>query len=80
MGEEASGWTVRQGGPVALWDAIEQTLTAWQDAGQPDISTVRVHITERAHTYWIGGENITAEGDSAWTGEKPLLRWEHCSA
>jgi hypothetical protein len=32
--EDTSGWTVRQGGPVALWDDVEQTLTAWQDAGQ----------------------------------------------
>ncbi|MFF8321932.1 ATP-grasp peptide maturase system methyltransferase [Streptomyces bobili] len=61
--QDPAGWTVRQGGPVALWDEMEQTLTAWQDAGQPDISAVRLHITNRAHTYWIG--------------EKPLLRWEH---
>ncbi|MGC0327050.1 methyltransferase of ATP-grasp peptide maturase system [Streptomyces sp. SAI-170] len=54
-------WTVRQGGPLALWDTIEQTLTTWQDAGRPDITNVRLHITRETHTYWIDGH--------------PALRW-----
>ncbi|MBM9506466.1 ATP-grasp peptide maturase system methyltransferase [Actinacidiphila acididurans] len=58
-----SGWTVRQGGPVALWDDIEEALLAWQDAGSPDIDTVRLRITAASHTYWIEGN--------------PSLRWEH---
>ncbi|MER5210335.1 ATP-grasp peptide maturase system methyltransferase [Streptomyces sp. NPDC002838] len=59
---DASGWTVRQGGPVALWDDNEQSLMAWQDAGQPDISDLRLHITDRFHTYWIeGGPGMTWE-------------------
>ncbi|RPE47123.1 methyltransferase of ATP-grasp peptide maturase system [Streptomyces sp. Ag109_O5-1] len=61
--EKEDAWTVRQGGPLPLWDTIEQTLTAWQDAGSPDITTVRLHVTQEAHTYWI-------EGHSA-------LRWQH---
>ncbi|MFE7275599.1 ATP-grasp peptide maturase system methyltransferase [Streptomyces sp. NPDC057623] len=61
--EDTSGGTVRQGGPVALWDAVEETLTAWRDAGSPDIASVRLHITEQAHTYWIG--------------DRQSLRWEH---
>ncbi|GGL71587.1 hypothetical protein GCM10010129_14030 [Streptomyces fumigatiscleroticus] len=61
--EDTAGWTVRQGGPVALWDGIERSLMAWQGAGQPDIGTVRLRITERSHVYWIGKE--------------PVLRWEH---
>ncbi len=61
--EGDSGWTVRQGGPVALWDAVEETLIAWQDTGSPDIASVRLRITEQAHTYWIGDQ-------------RPL-RWEH---
>lgn len=73
--EDASGWTVRQGGPVALWDAVEQSLMAWQDAGQPEISTVRLHITDRAHTYWIGGQKTIAGGRAG--GEKAGLWWEH---
>ncbi|WP_183068962.1 ATP-grasp peptide maturase system methyltransferase [Streptomyces sp. gCLA4] len=59
----ASGHTVRQGGPVALWDDLETTLTAWQSEGSPEITTVRLHITDRTHRYWIGGHDA--------------LRWEH---
>ncbi|MFS7874521.1 ATP-grasp peptide maturase system methyltransferase [Streptomyces asiaticus] len=61
--DNGSGWTVRQGGPVALWDDVERTLIAWQDAERPDISTVRLRATPRSHTYWIG--------------DRPALRWEH---
>ncbi|MFF4482554.1 ATP-grasp peptide maturase system methyltransferase [Streptomyces sp. NPDC001520] len=61
--ENGSGWTVRQGGPVTLWDDIERTLIAWQDDGRPDISTVRLRVTPRSHTYRIG--------------DRPALRWEH---
>lgn len=58
-----AGWTVRQGGPVALWDAVEGAVTAWRDAGSPDIGSVRLRVTDRAHVYRIG--------------ENPALRWEH---
>ncbi|WP_194858988.1 hypothetical protein [Streptomyces sp. SUK 48] len=53
--EEEGAWTVRQGGPLPLWDTIERTLIAWQDAGAPDITEVRLHLTQEAHTYWIEG-------------------------
>ncbi|MET7883041.1 hypothetical protein [Streptomyces avermitilis] len=56
-------WTVRQGGPMALGDALERALVAWQDNGTPGIETVRLRVTDRSHLYWI---------DSS-----PLLRWEH---
>ena len=58
--QDGDGWTVRQGGPVALWDDIEHTLAAWQDANSPDITTVRLHVSDRAHTYWIGGQKIAS--------------------
>ncbi|MFE9066014.1 ATP-grasp peptide maturase system methyltransferase [Streptomyces violaceusniger] len=61
--ENGSGWTVRQGGPAALWDDIERTLIAWQDAERPDISTMRLRVTPSSHTYWID--------------DRPALRWEH---
>ncbi|MEU3045843.1 ATP-grasp peptide maturase system methyltransferase [Streptomyces sp. NPDC006984] len=60
---DGTGWRVRQGGPVRLWDDIEKALTAWQGAGSPDIASVGLRVTDRAHTYWIG--------------EDPELRWEH---
>ena len=56
-------WTVRQGGPVALWDAVEDAITAWQGIGQPDITAVHLRVDSRGHEYWI-------EGD-------PRLRWAH---
>ncbi|WP_331752239.1 ATP-grasp peptide maturase system methyltransferase [Streptomyces chartreusis] len=61
--ENEGTWTVRQGGPAALWDAIEQALTAWQDADHPDITAVRLRVTQETHTYWIDGH--------------PALRWQH---
>ncbi|WP_256104262.1 ATP-grasp peptide maturase system methyltransferase [Streptomyces sp. ODS05-4] len=57
------GWVVRQGGPVALWDVVEESLVAWRDAGEPDITAVRVHITASTHTYQIA--------------DRPALRWRH---
>ncbi|MFF4817213.1 ATP-grasp peptide maturase system methyltransferase [Kitasatospora sp. NPDC001309] len=60
---EGGAWTVRQGGPVALWDVVERALLAWRGAGGPDITAVRIHITSRAHRYWIGDDGA--------------LRWEH---
>lgn len=60
---DGDGWTVRQGGPVALWDDIEEALVAWQDAGSPDINAVQLRVTAGAHTYWIE--------------DNPSLRWEH---
>lgn len=61
---EGDGWVVRQGGPVALWDAIEAAVTGWWQAGEPGIDEVRLRVTREAHTYWIG---------TGATG----LRWEH---
>ncbi|MFH8491936.1 ATP-grasp peptide maturase system methyltransferase [Streptomyces longisporoflavus] len=61
--ENGDTWMVRQGGPVPLWDRIEQALTAWRDANSPDITAVQLHITQETHTYWIEGH--------------PALRWQH---
>ncbi|MFG2933217.1 ATP-grasp peptide maturase system methyltransferase [Streptomyces achromogenes] len=60
---DGENWTVRQGGPVALWDEVERSLVAWQGAGAPEIDSVRLHVTPTSHRYWI---------DRA-----PSLRWEH---
>lgn len=61
--DDGETWTVRQGGPVALWDEIERALIAWQVDGSPAIEAVRLRVTNRSHLYWIDGS--------------PLLRWEH---
>ncbi len=75
--EDSGGWTVRQGGPVEIWDAIEGAVTAWQNTGEPDISTVRLKVTPKAHAYWIGGQKITTPSGHRWIGDKHALRWEH---
>ncbi|MFB7931605.1 ATP-grasp peptide maturase system methyltransferase [Streptomyces sp. NPDC056039] len=58
-GEE---WTVRQGGPLGIWDAVERAVTAWREAGEPDISAVRLDVTPHAHSYWMRDKST---------------RWEH---
>jgi methyltransferase of ATP-grasp peptide maturase system len=60
---DGDGWTVRQGGPVALWDKIEDALVAWREAGSPGIDAVQLRISAGSHTYWIE--------------DTPSLRWEH---
>jgi len=64
--DDARGWIVRQGGPVALWDAIEQALIAWRDSGQPEINSAWLHISKWRHAYGIGKD--------------PALRWNHYPA
>ncbi|MEU3076150.1 hypothetical protein [Streptomyces laurentii] len=56
-------WRVRQGGPIALWDRVEGALIAWEAAGSPDITAVRLRVTQATHRYWIEGE--------------PRTIWEH---
>ncbi|MFE6099731.1 ATP-grasp peptide maturase system methyltransferase [Streptomyces laurentii] len=57
-------WRVRQGGPICLWDRVEDALIAWDAAGSPDITAVRLRVTQTSHRYWIEG------GDST-------VAWEH---
>ncbi|MFI6662277.1 ATP-grasp peptide maturase system methyltransferase [Streptomyces sp. NPDC050523] len=49
------GWQVHQHGPLRLWDAVEEALTTWQDAGAPPQSdfgmTVEADGTQRV---WLG--------------------------
>ncbi|MFD7828751.1 methyltransferase [Kitasatospora sp. NPDC059803] len=65
VADDTYGWTVHQSGPVPLWDEVERILTAWQEAGRPDLTAVRLRITDRATHYWIDGH--------------PALRWEHAA-
>lgn len=51
-----SGWTVRQGGPVAIWDAIETAIDAWENAGRPGIEQVKLVVTPDTHVYTIPGD------------------------
>ncbi|MGC9441628.1 ATP-grasp peptide maturase system methyltransferase [Streptomyces sp. WG5] len=38
-------WTVRQGGPVPLWDAMEDHLLRWQTDGSPALDRFEIMIT-----------------------------------
>lgn len=40
-----AGWTVRQTGPVRLWDAVETTIATWRAAGFPPQHEFHVAIT-----------------------------------
>ncbi|MFC9754946.1 ATP-grasp peptide maturase system methyltransferase [Streptomyces sp. NPDC056921] len=60
---DGGSWTVRQGGPVALWDDIERSLVTWHGAGVPDVDAIRLRVTMTSHLYWID--------------RNPALRWEH---
>ncbi|MFC9298358.1 ATP-grasp peptide maturase system methyltransferase [Streptomyces sp. NPDC057011] len=61
--QDGAEWTVRQGGPVRLWDDIERALLGWAGIGQPGISEVSIHVAEGHHTYRLANY--------------PDLRWEH---
>lgn len=56
-------WTVRQGGPVPLWDRIEEALVAWESVGRPGVESICLRVTQASHHYWIEGA--------------PDLDWEH---
>ncbi|MEU3839033.1 ATP-grasp peptide maturase system methyltransferase [Streptomyces sp. NPDC028635] len=38
-------WTVRQDGPHALWDSVEEHLQRWREAGAPDLARCTLHVT-----------------------------------
>lgn len=59
----ASGWKVRQGGPAAVWDAIEDAVVRWQEAGNPDIDDIELAVTQEGHTFQFSSD--------------PSLRWVH---
>ncbi|WP_424211182.1 ATP-grasp peptide maturase system methyltransferase [Streptomyces sp. BI20] len=52
---DGDGWTVRQGGPADLWDAIERAVTEWEGVGSPPITAMRVRVTRHSHTYRLEG-------------------------
>lgn len=43
--QENDRWVVRQGGPDALWDAIEAHLGRWHAAGTPALEEFKVSVT-----------------------------------
>ncbi|WP_328445133.1 ATP-grasp peptide maturase system methyltransferase [Streptomyces sp. NBC_00386] len=49
--EEGDRWTVRQDGPVALWDAAEEALGRWLSAGRPPLEEFTLRVTPDGHAY-----------------------------
>ncbi|WP_171164207.1 ATP-grasp peptide maturase system methyltransferase [Streptomyces sp. I05A-00742] len=47
-------WNVRQGGPVALWDAFENALGTWCSAGSPVPTEFGVTVTAESQRVWLG--------------------------
>ncbi|RDG36882.1 ATP-grasp peptide maturase system methyltransferase [Streptomyces corynorhini] len=51
--EKDGAWTVRQGGPTALWDAVEAHLDGWESAGSPPLKDFTVTVTGQGQTiHW----------------------------
>ncbi|MFF4605799.1 ATP-grasp peptide maturase system methyltransferase [Streptomyces sp. NPDC001339] len=50
-------WTVRQGGPVNLWDDVERSLALWQAADSPAPSEFGVTVTPDAQRVWLGSSD-----------------------
>ncbi|MFC4016087.1 ATP-grasp peptide maturase system methyltransferase [Nonomuraea purpurea] len=48
------GWTVRQHGPLRLWDAVENAILTWQEAGCPHQSGFGLTVTREAQRVWLG--------------------------
>ncbi|MEV8630661.1 hypothetical protein AB0395_03305 [Streptosporangium sp. NPDC051023] len=48
------GWMVRQHGPLRLWDAVEDAVLAWQNAGSPHQSAYGLTVTRDRQYVWLG--------------------------
>ncbi|MEV8633864.1 ATP-grasp peptide maturase system methyltransferase [Streptosporangium sp. NPDC051023] len=48
------GWTVRQYGPLRLWDGIEGAVVAWQEMSSPHQSAFGLTVTPDGQYVWLG--------------------------
>ncbi|MQA98152.1 MAG: methyltransferase domain-containing protein [Streptosporangiales bacterium] len=53
------GWSVRQVGPVPLWDDIEAGVMAWERAGSPSIEHFRIGTDGHRQTVWLDTDGGT---------------------
>ncbi|GAA0916189.1 ATP-grasp peptide maturase system methyltransferase [Nonomuraea longicatena] len=52
---DGGGWTVRQHGPLRLWDAVEGAIETWRNAGAPDQSAFGLTVTRSGdQRVWLG--------------------------
>lgn len=52
--EPDGGWTVRQTGPVRLWDDIEHAVQNWREAGRPHTDQFHIHTDGHSQTISLG--------------------------
>ncbi|MEV7970531.1 ATP-grasp peptide maturase system methyltransferase [Sphaerisporangium sp. NPDC088356] len=52
--DPAGGWTVRQRGALRLWDAVEEAILVWQNAGSPHQSAYGLTVTGDRQYVWLG--------------------------
>ncbi|GAA2850751.1 methyltransferase domain-containing protein [Streptosporangium fragile] len=52
--DPSGGWTVHQHGPLRLWDAVENAILLWQDAGSPHQSAFGLTVTRERQHVWLG--------------------------
>ncbi|WP_327102159.1 hypothetical protein [Nonomuraea glycinis] len=52
--QSTGGWTAHQHGPAKLWDAIEDAILRWQEAGRPHQSCFGLTVTPKRQWVWLG--------------------------
>lgn len=48
------GFLVSQGGPERLWDAVEESIGVWRDAGAPPQTEFGLTVTPARQRVWLG--------------------------
>lgn len=48
------GFLVRQGGPLRLWDTVEEAISTWRDVGAPPQTEFGLTITPSRQRVWLG--------------------------
>ncbi|MEU6712870.1 ATP-grasp peptide maturase system methyltransferase [Nonomuraea sp. NPDC046802] len=51
---ENGGWVVQQHGPLRLWDAVEDAIGIWRQAGSPHQSSFGLTVTPSWQRVWLG--------------------------
>ncbi|MGO4750561.1 protein-L-isoaspartate(D-aspartate) O-methyltransferase, partial [Streptomyces sp. 2MCAF27] len=53
LAQDGGTWTVRQGGPERLWDAVEDKVARWRTDGSPPLERFEVIVTpEKQAVTW----------------------------
>ncbi|MFI8080221.1 ATP-grasp peptide maturase system methyltransferase [Kitasatospora sp. NPDC086009] len=50
LGEDGGQGTVRQGGPVRIWDEVEEHLTRWSNDGAPSLDRFEISVSPERQT------------------------------